>query len=248
VAATPPSPASDPLQDEHSAREDVEAPLPAPEWAIQPPEVQDAWLGAAVERRRSRSLVAPKIGATEGGNFCQVANDTQRIREDTRVRAQTIHERQQFDTVGLLLGGPGRQSTFTVEAPVGAYSEVCAGRFVLRLRDAGGRYEVEARLPRGRLTRVLRNPLRKTLIFEGEVLSCWARGGAVGGPAMSEYLEERLVVRLPPAFDLMAPPACVERNLPQGHCFVAVYRYGESPGAPVQSNEATVGHECEIAD
>lgn len=216
-------------------------------WAIQPPQVEDAARGSVVERRRSRSLVAPKIGAADSSSFCQVVSSTQRIRADTRARAQTIHERQQFDTVGLLLGGPGRQGTLTVDAPAGGCSETGAGRFLLRLRDAGARYEVEARLPRGRLLRVLRNPLRRTLTFEGEALGCWARGGAGGGPAVAEYLEERLVVRLPPGCDLAGPPECVERGLPEGRCFVAVRRRGEGSEAPEQRNEATAGSECEIA-
>jgi len=167
---------------------------------------------------RSRCTVTPKIGTTES-----VAKNTQTIHAETEFRARTIHERQRFDTVGMLMGGRGRQNAAIVVAPAGSCSELAAGKFVVRCCDAGERYEVEVQLPGGQLSRILRNPLRRTLTFEGEAPSCWARGGAGGrGPTASELMEERLIVRLPPNFDLTEPPAQVDRGFAEGRCFIAV--------------------------
>jgi len=242
------------------------APARAADWAIQLPRAQDACRAPLLpgQRQGAGKVVSPKIGACE---TAQVASHTQRIREDTEARARAVHERQQFDTVGVLLGGPGRQAMVTVAAPEGSYSESAAGKFIVRCRDAGTRYEVEARLPGGRLRRVLRNPLRQTLTFEGEVLSHWAHGGAGGGPSAAEYLEERLVVRLPGGFDLAAPPARVERGFVEGRCLVEVQRcgegpreftpgaeapagvcYGESSAAVQRGTDATRGDECAFVD
>jgi len=214
------------------------APLPggpgALDWAIQTPSIPAGIAAAAHEGRRLRrnNDLAPKIGAPECGDLGQVSCSTMRIREDTEARARSIHQRQQFDTVGLLLGGggPGQQSTVSVEAVVGAHREAAAGRFLYRLRDRGDLYEVEARLPQGLLLRVLRNPLRRTLTFEGEVACSRAppSGGAAGAGASvaKERLEERLVVRVPAGFDLAGPPSCVERHFDEGRCFVALARRG----------------------
>jgi len=189
------------------------------EWAVHRPTGHGRWDVEATAGVRSRCTVTPKIGSTE-----TVAKNTQMIHAETEFRARTIHERQRFDTVGALMGGRGRQNAAIVVAPAGSCSEVSAGKFVVRCCDAGERYEVEVQLPGGQLSRILRNPLRRTLTFEGEAPSCWARGGAAGGrgPAASELMEERLIVRLPPNFDLTEPPAQVDRGFAEGRCFIAV--------------------------
>merc|ERR1712187_678951 len=128
---------------------------------------------------------------------------------------------------GLLLGRRGRPNAVTVVAPLGGQHESYAGKFLLRLRDANGRYELDARLQGGRITRVLRNPFRHTIIFEGETFGLWGQGGAAGGPSNKpEVLEERLIVRLPSSCDLSTPPLQVERNFSAGHCFVVVQVLG----------------------
>lgn len=194
------------------------------EWVIGRPAAVDSLeqgdqITEASGKRRGKTSaeVSPKIGAFENGDFNQVASNTQRIREDNQARARCIHERQLYDTVGTLLGDPNQQSNVAVVGPnVGKYRESSAGRFLYRARDTGNRYEVEAQLPGGRLIRVLRNPLRRTITFEGEVLL------PAGHP--KETLEERLVVRIPPGFDLAGPPAHVERCFQEGRCFVACQR------------------------
>lgn len=207
-----------------------------------------------------------KIGAAGGS----LARDTQIERERTEARARVIRERQAFDTVGLLLsgGGGGAESeqvrrkeiehgTFhdgeeRVAGLIGGECESAAGRFLYRARDTGTRYEIEAQLPGGRLTRVLRNPLRRTLTFEGEVVSHWALGHSHNGHRLpcspiaarapeSEQLQERLVVRIPQGFDLAGPPAHVERAFAEGRCLVALHRRsgaaGAGPGVAWQDGE-----------
>lgn len=176
---------------------------------------------------RSRSLVSPKIG---GGDFSDVVHSTQRIRDDTAARARSIHQRQVFDSVGLLLSGQEQPITSTLVVPQGVYREATAGRFLCRSRDTGTLCEVEVQLPGGRLLRVLRNALRRSLTFEGEVVSRWAFGGRAV-PAEEERLGERLVVQLPATFDLAEPPERVERAFEEGRCLVAVRRRRHSAGA-----------------
>mmetsp|Transcript_71599 Transcript_71599/g.138319 ORF Transcript_71599/g.138319 Transcript_71599/m.138319 type:complete len:1099 (+) Transcript_71599:93-3389(+) len=201
-------------------------------WAAHLPPGHSRWDADEAAGLRNRCIVTPKIGTTE-----TVAKNTQTIHAETEFRARTIHERQRFDTVGMLMGGRGRQNAAIVVAPAGSCSEVAAGKFLVRCRDVGERYEVEVRLPGGQLSRILRNPLRRTLTFEGEAPSCWARGGAAGGrrPTASELMEERLIVRLPPNFDLTEPPAQVDRGFAEGRCFVAVHQ-GAGQHAWVENN------------
>lgn len=165
-------------------------------------------------------MVSPKIG---GGDFRDVVHSTQRIRDDTAARARSIHQRQVFDSVGLLLSGKEQPVTSTLVVPQGVYREATAGRFLCRSRDTGSLCEVEVQLPGGKLLRVQRNPLRHTLTFEGEVVSRWAFGGRAV-PTEEERLSERLVVQLPTTFDLQEPPEKVERVFEEGRCLVAVRR------------------------
>jgi len=209
-------------------------------WAINPHSGHSKWDADAMGGARSRCTVTPKIGTTE-----TVAKNTQTIHAETEFRARTIHERQRFDTVGMLMGGHGRQNAAIVVAPACSYSESATGKFLVRCRDVGERYEVEVRLPGGQLSRILRNPLQRTLTFEGEAPSCWARGGAAGGrgSTASELMEERLIVRLPPNFNLTEPPAQVDRGFAEGRCFVAVRRGAGHQDAWVDdlSDDATGG-------
>lgn len=208
-----------------------------------------------------------KIGAMPAGG--SLDRDTQVERERTEARARVIRERQAFDTVGLLLSGGGgggehdRPAREEMDATlhggeamtaglIGGECESAAGRFLYRARDAGTRYEVEAQLPGGRLTKVLRNPMRRTLTFEGEVVSHWALGHQQDGrraPSSpiaarapeSEHFQERLVIRIPQGFDLAGPPAHVERAFADGRCLVALHRRsgaaGAGPGVAWQDGE-----------
>eukprot|EP00928_Gymnodinium_smaydae_P046837 TRINITY_DN31220_c0_g1_i1.p1 TRINITY_DN31220_c0_g1~~TRINITY_DN31220_c0_g1_i1.p1 ORF type:complete len:1199 (+),score=176.21 TRINITY_DN31220_c0_g1_i1:128-3598(+) len=154
------------------------------------------------DRRRSRDVAQDYLD-----------DETRRVHEDTEARARRVHERQAFDSVGPLLGGgPYYETEAASYAPArpGPYRDTAGGGFVYRARDVGDAYEVEAQLPRGRILQVLRNPFRRTLSFEGEV----------------DRQAERLVVQLPPGFDVEGPPLRIERNFSEGHCLVAVARSG----------------------
>lgn len=194
-------------------------------------------------RSSIRDFVSPKIGTRQAGAVGQVARDTQWVREDTEARARSVLHRQQCDTVGSLLGWSGssaarRSNSVGAVAEASAQSrENAAGRFLYRVRDAGPHFEVEAKLSGGRLLRVLRNPLRRTLTFEGEMAAANAPGAGRWSPTSTgaqldraqpgpELAEERLVVRIPPGYDLMGPPAHVERAFSEGHCLVALHRCG----------------------
>jgi len=164
-------------------------------------------------RSRAHDGVSPKIGACD---YSQVASTTLHVRDDTEARARSVYERQQCDSVGFLLGGSNeqndhRRNTTGAVALAGRSSECSSGPFLYRTREVGSYFEIDVLLRRGRLLRVLRNPARRTLTFEGESMQ-----GA----------EERLVVRVPPGFDLVGPPAHVERNFAEGRCGVAVQRRG----------------------
>lgn len=176
-------------------------------------------------RSKSSGAIAGKIGTSEIGGAKQVAADIARIREDTEARAGTIRERQQFDSVGLLLGGQGRVNVVGVLAPEDCFQEVRAGRFYVRNQQAHDQYEVHVYLPGGRLTKVSRNPLRRTLTFEGKAISRWQ--------ASPQEEDERLVVRVPSGYDLSAEPAEVVKNFSEGRCFIALARNvnGFSAGA-----------------
>lgn len=159
---------------------------------------------------------------------------TRRVHEDTAARARSIHERQQFDSVGPLLGGGAphaRQLPYPQTSLQGGQGcEARQGSFVYRTRDAGACYEVEVQLPGGQLLRVVRNPLRRSLTFEGEILSQWELASPQEAH-QKECPKERLVLQIPPGFDLQGPPARVERHFAQGRCLVAVARSGARGGA-----------------
>jgi len=183
--------------------------------------------------RRSQSLVSQKVGAGEGRGLHQMVHSTQRIRDDNAARARSIHQRQQFDSVGFLLGGQQQQgpATTMLVVPQGVYREASAGRFMCRSRDGGAQCEVEVQLPGGRLLRVLRNPLRRTLTFEGEVVSQWAFNGHAPEITEERRVCERLVVQLPPTCDLSVGPKRVERRFDEGRCLVVVEHVGRVAGA-----------------
>lgn len=191
-----------------------------------------------------RDFVSPKIGAAECGGVGQVSRNTQWVHEDTEARARGVHQRQLCDTVGMLIGGSepsaGRRRSNSVGAvaALGAQGhENEAGHFRYRVREAGPLLEVEASLPGGRLLRVMRNPLRRTLTFEGEAVSGQHVPERRSPPRSSRAIdrrqplpdvaEERLVVRIPAGFDLMGAPAHVERAFSEGHCLVALHRSGQ---------------------
>lgn len=196
--------------------------------------------GLPSRRQKGDTPVAGKIGAPqEGRNVMQVVSEAHRIHEDMEARTRSIQERQQFDSVGLLLSGKSQASVVNVDRLEDRYQDSRAGRFQYRAQESNNRYEVEVRLPAGRLVRVTRNPLRRTLSFEGQFVS----QRAVGHDGVQD---ERLLVRVPPGYDLSTPPAEVIRNFPEGRCFVAVHRYGQGgqsdgSGAGVVSKE-----ECEL--
>jgi hypothetical protein len=90
----------------------------------------------------------------------------------------------------------------------------------------------------GRLLRVVRNPLHRTLTFEGEVPS--RTSGPVRSSSTPELPRravsvERLVVQIPPGFDLVGPPAHVERSFAEGRCHVMLHRSGAHKSARPQS-------------
>lgn len=182
-------------------------------WAIRVPAVEDA----AAPRARGQGPISAKIGSS---SMLQARTQTEQIWEDTEARARTIHERQQLDSVRLLIGGQAKQRVITIEVPTVAFQEARAGRFAYRFHHEKERFELEVHLPGGRLTRVMRNPLRRSLTFEGK-----AQTGAAGGGRERDIDEERLVFRLPAGFDLNVAPN-VERHFEQGRCLVTVARAG----------------------
>lgn len=183
-----------------------------------------------IARRRSASVSGTAVTSVQPHS----PGEASRAHEDNFARAKQIHHRHQADTVRSLLSG-GKEShirpAMAVVAPLGQFKEAHSGRYQYRVRDAGDQYEVEAHLPGGRLLRVLRNPLQRTLTFEGEVVSHWALGRDVEGKA--EQRKESLVVQVPAGFDLQAPPGRVERNFVEGRCLVAICKRGfpAGPGA-----------------
>lgn len=188
-----------------------------PTWSLQPPPwsraAEDVQPTPARHLGRSRSLVSPKIGAAAAGKDY---GSTRRIREDTEARARSIHQRQQFDTVASLLRGQDPQHSATLVVPQGMYRETSTGRFVCRSHEEGSRCEVEVQLSDGRLVRVLRNPYRRTLTFEGRVI----------GSQGEDLDQQRLVVQLPSGYDLSSPPVRVERHFDEGHCLVILQEGG----------------------
>mmetsp|Transcript_48035 Transcript_48035/g.88452 ORF Transcript_48035/g.88452 Transcript_48035/m.88452 type:complete len:969 (-) Transcript_48035:78-2984(-) len=184
---------------------------------------------AKMEAQPVMSEVSGKIGAQERQHV--VAN-TMRIREDTEARARTIHERHRFDTVGLLLSGQADQGHAKVQrgwdidaagwdnrstgvaALPGQHKQGESGRFLYRVRDNVSAYEVEVHLPAGQLTRVLRNPMRRTLTFEGEIVDRWAVG--------EDSQEcEKVIIGVPSGFDLSATPQ-VDQDFENGRCLIVV--------------------------
>lgn len=207
--------------------------------------------GPPVAKSRSHGLVAGKVGAVEPGIAPQqIVHSTHRIREDTAARARSIHLRQQFDSVGLLLGGQPQEdaATATLVVPQGSYREAAAGRFLCRSRDGGSRCEVEVQLPGGRLLRVLRNPLRRTLTFEGEVVSRWAFCGHAPEVREDGHVAERLVVQLPPTCDLAAAPPRIERLFEEGRCLVEVPHTERSAGVAGAGAAAAGGRSAPAGD
>lgn len=206
----------------------------------QAPWTIDAPVPAGLPSRQQKSdvPVAGKIGAPqEGKNVMEVVSEAQRIHEDMDARTRSIQERQQFDSVGLLLSGKAQANVVGVDRLEDRYQESRAGRFQQRAQESNNRYEVEVRLPGGRLLRVTRNPLRRTLSFEGQFVSHRAVG-----QRGEEVQDERLLVRVPPGYDLSNPPADIIRNFGEGRCFVALHRYGQGgrsdrSGAGVVSKE-----------
>lgn len=146
-------------------------------------------------------------------------SETQRIREDTALRARSIHERHRHDAVGALLhggGGPGNVPTHVVEAQEGACRECRVGKFICRLRDTGAEYEVEVLLQNGQIAKVTRNPSRRTITFEG-----LAQRQAQRGRPNGDGDEMRLSVRMPSGFDLSDVPSRLDRDFTRGWCAVA---------------------------
>eukprot|EP00931_Biecheleriopsis_adriatica_P112338 TRINITY_DN8694_c0_g1_i1.p1 TRINITY_DN8694_c0_g1~~TRINITY_DN8694_c0_g1_i1.p1 ORF type:complete len:870 (-),score=151.42 TRINITY_DN8694_c0_g1_i1:83-2692(-) len=234
AAASPASPALPPTS--LGAYETPER-VAAPAWQIEPPAPA---AGIPTRRPKSKAEVAGKIGAPDSYSWDQ-AGETQRMHEDMEARSRSIQERQQFDSVGLLLSGKSRPHISGVDRLEDRYQESRAGRFQYRAQESGDRYEVEVHLPGGQLVRVTRNPLRRTLSFEGKVVNCWAVGAG-----STDVEAERLVVRVPPGFDVSDHPAEVIRNFSEGKCFVAVHRHGrggrsDRHGAGVASVE-----ECDV--
>jgi len=185
-------------------------------WGLQPPP-RSSLLDFEVQARsrpagRSRSLVSLKVGAEE-----EDAGTTHRIRQDTAQRARHIHQRQQLDSVGALLREQASDTSASLVVPLGIFRESSAGGFLCRSRE-GACCEVEAWLPGGRLVRVLRNPFRRTLTFEGQLQDRAQEAGA-----------RRLVVQLPAGYDLSSSPEHIDRRFAEGRCLVVVQRGGRYP-------------------
>lgn len=177
----------------------------------------------AQDAPREEGIQAPQALRDGRFRFAHVGEgvgETQRIREDTALRARSIHERQLHDEVGVLLrGGGGDRSsvpTHVVEAHDGACRESRIGRFVCRLRDAGSEYEVEVLLHHGQLTQVTRNPSRRTITFEGTA-GAQPQGRRHGDAGT----HQRLSVRMPAGFDLADLPSRLDKNFAKGWCAVA---------------------------
>lgn len=191
--------------------------------------------------------VQPKIGSREAQDLHSEAmlREMRIEKERLESRARSIRERQDLDTVGALMRGdagrrrsssaagvrsppemiPAEIAARAVQAQPGVQDlEGSSGRFLYRLHDNGRHFEIEAQLPGGRLTKVLRNPVRRTVTFEGEVFSHWTYAGRPG-TASSEgrSLGESMTVRLPEGFDLTRPPH-VEKAFTEGRCLVVVHR------------------------
>jgi len=187
-------------------------------------------------RRKSSDVIASKIGAAheQKRNPRQVASDTKRHYEDNEARSRSIQERHTFDSVGLLLSGKAQPNVAGVDRLEETYQQSRAGKFQYRAHEAADRFEVEAHLPGGKLLRVTRNPLRRTLCFEGKAVSL--------GPLAAE--DEHLLVRVPPGFDVVSAPAEVLKDFEKGRCWVALHRNGlggrsDRSGAGVTSAEVS---------
>eukprot|EP00929_Paragymnodinium_shiwhaense_P064121 TRINITY_DN32085_c0_g1_i2.p1 TRINITY_DN32085_c0_g1~~TRINITY_DN32085_c0_g1_i2.p1 ORF type:complete len:1177 (-),score=131.80 TRINITY_DN32085_c0_g1_i2:374-3904(-) len=197
------------------------------------------------QRRKSRDALAPKIGSRMPARFefdpdgrlygrgalvrqssvpsAGPGQEIKRIHADTNYRARAVQQRHRVDSVGALLHS-GVDSDVVkappemAQLPLGnILNPIRAGHFQYRARDLGTQYEVEVHIPGGELLSVARNPLRRTMTFEGRVN---------GQPQ-----EERLVVPVPPGFDLQAAPEKVERRFAEGRCSVAL-RAGSAGGLP----------------
>merc|ERR1712224_283659 len=121
-----------------------------------------------MDRRRSKSRdIAPRIGATNaaGGFSSEKVNATDALRRRGEMDART---RNTQDNVALLIGGaPQRDETLKKNMPTNASREARSGPFLYRTNETCTHFEVEAHLPGGCLVRVLRNPHRRFLTFEG---------------------------------------------------------------------------------
>mmetsp|Transcript_85149 Transcript_85149/g.150629 ORF Transcript_85149/g.150629 Transcript_85149/m.150629 type:complete len:1073 (+) Transcript_85149:35-3253(+) len=197
--------------------------------------------GLPSRARKSSDMLACKIGAAheQERSSGEVASDTRRLHEDNEARSRSIQERHNFDSVGFLLSGKAQPNVAGVDRLEDRYQESRAGKFQYRARETDDCFEVEALLPGGKLTRVTRNPLRRTLCFEGKALYGLASSL---GPIPAE--DEHLVVRVPPGFDIVSAPAEVVKDFEQGSCFVALNRNGsggrsDRRGAGVPSAEVS---------
>lgn len=220
LPSSPPPPAAPERPAVHQAAPPPAAPRPAEPpawpreaWAIERP--QEPATSPSPRRVRDSEPVSPKVGAEHR------AAAALGLQEDSVARARSIFEKHHFDSVGQLIGGQPARGAAVVVAPRGEFQESAAGRFLYRAKETVERFEVEVRLPRGRLLRVLRNPLRRTLTFEGQVTGQRERlSGRQRAPTVDQ--EERLIVRIPPGFDLVGEPAVVHRDFESGRCFVVV--------------------------
>ena len=102
-------------------------------WAIQKPARPDGREAPAAGRRSFSSPSASRpagqrelFGARESAEVGQPASSTAIIREENSLRARRILERQQFDTVGLLLSGQEHASVSAVVAPPTGFRESLA--------------------------------------------------------------------------------------------------------------------------
>lgn len=229
-------------------------------WASPPFPGGSPGLAEARERRRKMHEVQPKIGSREAQDLHGEAMLREMRLEKERIesRARGIRERHGLDTVGALMrGDAGRRRSSSAagvrtppemipaEVPARAIQaqrgvqdlEGSCGRFLYRLHDDGRHYEVEAQLPGGRLTKVLRNSVRQTISFEGEVFSHWTYAGRPGSASsQGSSLMESMTVRLPEGFDLTRPPAHVEKAFAEGRCLLVVHRQAAaSLGAPLRA-------------
>merc|ERR1712232_417962 len=125
------------------------------------------------------------------------------------------------DSVGALLTGLAQTHT-----AVAGWKESRVGPFRYWGRAEGAGYEVQVRLNGGRLLRVWRNPLKRTIVFEGELHGNGSTA-ATSNPQderKKAVQPEQLHLQIPAGFDLQSPPMHVERRYNQGECRVVVAR------------------------